>query len=108
VAAVEVAVGERREAGHGEEVGYHIAFDFEVEGGVGVHRGRMVDLEKPRFEGGVDHDVEAQHLEAAVDEGHAVLEGAVEEVLGREDGFYDEIVDSVEEVGHLAFADVEG
>lgn len=34
---------------HGEHIGDHIALDLEVQWAVGVHRGRVVDLDQPGF-----------------------------------------------------------
>jgi hypothetical protein len=103
--AVEVAVGEGGDSDHAEEVGYHVAFNFEVEGGVGVHRGGHVDFHQPGFEVAVDEHVEAQHFVAAVVERSLAHEGSVENLFPRKNGLDDKIINAVEEIGGFFLPD---
>ena len=107
VAAINVPIGKRRDAGHREQICDHVALDLDVERRVGVHGGRHVDLHEPGLEVGVDEHVEAEDFVAAVVVGHVLQEGSVEDVFPREDGLDDQVVDPGEELAGFLLADVE-
>jgi len=49
-----------------KEISNHISLDFKIQAAVSVHRRRMVDLNQPWLQVGINHDIKAKHLKASI------------------------------------------
>lgn len=66
MSALNVPLIKRYDTSHGQKIRDHVAFYFQIKWAVSIHRGRHVNLNKPRFQIRVYQNIKPQNLKTRV------------------------------------------